>query len=163
LLCFSAGGGGGGGAGATSGAAYEVGGGLTLRRVSPTGPVKANELLDLGFELDGPGRAPVDALQAYMGMAGHLLILRDDLNVFAHVHPMGTVSGRMAGMPAGHLTMTPEEHAKAMAAMSRIEGARVSFPYGFPAAGRYRLFVQVKYRDTIRTGVFDMEVQPGRS
>jgi hypothetical protein len=147
------------GAKATSGTAYDAGGGFTMKRISPAGPIKVNELLDLGFELDGPDGKPVNALQAYMGMAGHLLILRDDLNVFAHVHPMGTVSGRMAGMPAGHATMTPEEHAKAMAAMSRIEGARVSFPYGFPSAGRYRLFVQVKYADAVRTGVFDLKVE----
>jgi len=63
-------------------------------------------------------------------------------------------------MPGSHAAMTPEAHAKAMAAMaSRIEGARVSFPYGFPSPGRYRLFAQVKYGGAVRTGVFDVDVR----
>jgi hypothetical protein len=31
----------------------------------------------------------------------------------------------------------------------------VSFPYGFPSPGRYRIFVQMKHGDTVETGVFD--------
>ncbi len=31
----------------------------------------------------------------------------------------------------------------------------VSFPYGFPAPGRYRIFVQMKHGATVETGVFD--------
>jgi len=145
---------------ATSGTTYDIGSGLTMRRVSPAGTtIPASTLADLGFELDGPDGKPVDALQPYMGMAGHLLILRDDRVVFAHVHPMGTVANRMS-MPGAHAAMSPEEHAKAMASMaSRIEGARVSFPFGFPSPGRYRLFVQVKYQDAVRTGVFDVDVR----
>ena len=29
------------------------------------------------------------------------------------------------------------------------------FPYGFPSAGRYRIFVQMKHGTTVETGVFD--------
>jgi len=149
------------GGSATSGASYDLGGGYAMRLVSPaTRPVREHELLDLGFELDGADGRPVDALEPYMGMAGHLLIVRDDFAVFAHVHPMGTVPNRMS-MPGSHSAMTPEEHARAMATMrTRIEGARVSFPYGFPSPGRYRLFAQVRYRGAVRTGIFDLEVRP---
>jgi hypothetical protein len=35
----------------------------------------------------------------------------------------------------------------------------VGFPYGFPSAGRYRIFVQMKHGETIETGVFDAEVK----
>jgi hypothetical protein len=35
----------------------------------------------------------------------------------------------------------------------------VTFPYGLPTAGRYRIFVQMKHDETIETGVFDAEVQ----
>jgi len=130
-----------------------------MRRVSPgPGPVAAGRLLDLGFELDGPDGRPVASLEPYMGMGGHVLIVRHDFDVFAHVHPTGTLGGRMA-MPATHATMTPEEHAEHMRLMAtRIEGGRVSFPYGFPSAGRYRLFVQVKHGGSVRTGVFDLDV-----
>jgi len=35
----------------------------------------------------------------------------------------------------------------------------VSFPYGFPKAGEYRIFVQIKRAAQIETGVFDAHVQ----
>ena len=35
----------------------------------------------------------------------------------------------------------------------------VEFPYGFPSAGRYRIFVQMKHGETVETGAFDIDVQ----
>ena len=35
----------------------------------------------------------------------------------------------------------------------------VDFPYGFPTAGRYRIFIQMKHADTVETGVFDADVR----
>jgi hypothetical protein len=35
----------------------------------------------------------------------------------------------------------------------------VDFPYGFPSAGRYRIFIQMKHGSTVETGVFDAEVR----
>jgi hypothetical protein len=37
--------------------------------------------------------------------------------------------------------------------------AEVSFPYGFPRAGDYRIFVQIKRGGVIETGVFDARVE----
>jgi hypothetical protein len=34
----------------------------------------------------------------------------------------------------------------------------VSFPYGFPTAGHYRIFVQMKHGGTVETGAFDAQV-----
>ena len=37
--------------------------------------------------------------------------------------------------------------------------ALASFPYGFPKAGDYRIFVQVKRAGKVETGVFDARVE----
>jgi len=38
----------------------------------------------------------------------------------------------------------------------------VSFPYGFPSAGTYRIVVQMKHGGVIETGFFDAQVGPAR-
>ncbi|HZN53916.1 MAG TPA: hypothetical protein VFB67_01220, partial [Candidatus Polarisedimenticolaceae bacterium] len=145
--------------GRATGAVADAGDGFTMRRLDGGGTLPVKTLQDLAFELVGPDGNPVAALQPYMGMAGHLLIVRDDFSVFAHVHPTGTLAGRMA-MPASHAGLSPAEHARMMAAMAeRIDGARVSFPYGFPSPGRYRLFVQVRHEGAVRTAAFDVDVR----
>jgi hypothetical protein len=35
----------------------------------------------------------------------------------------------------------------------------VEFPYGFPSAGRYRVFIQMKHSGVVETGVFDVDVR----
>ena len=35
----------------------------------------------------------------------------------------------------------------------------VEFPYGFPSAGKYRIFVQMRHGGTIETGAFDAVVR----
>jgi hypothetical protein len=50
---------------------------------------------------------------------------------------------------------------KAMAAMHATPAGatEVAFPYGFPRAGDYRIFVQVKRAGHIETGAFDAHAE----
>jgi hypothetical protein len=53
-------------------------------------PLIAERLESLRFVVKAPdGEA---ALEPYMGMLGHAVVMRDDGAVFVHVHPVGTVS-----------------------------------------------------------------------
>jgi hypothetical protein len=84
-----------------------------------------------------------------MGMAGHAAFISSDGNVFAHVHPAGSVSMAAVSLADGPVGQ------KEMAGMNHVPAnAEVSFPYGFPQAGDYRIFVQVKRAGRVETGVF---------
>jgi hypothetical protein len=67
-------------------------------------------------------------------------------NSSANTQAGANAGGDMAAMDMS-LPMTPHP-------------TEVSFPYGFPKAGEYRLFVQMKRGGTIETGVFDTQVLP---
>jgi hypothetical protein len=92
-----------------------------------------------------------------MGMAGHLIILRSDGAVFAHVHPAGSVAMASLELAQRSLALTMQD----MGSMHRDPpSSEVAFPYGFPQPGDYRLFVQVKRNNQIQTGIFDAHVEP---
>jgi hypothetical protein len=144
-------------------ASSALGDGATLVWDRPA-HLRAGEPLALRFRaIDGAG-APV-ALEPYMGMAGHAMVVRDDATVFAHLHPNGSVA-----MPALELarqtTRTTEPTDMAMPGMDMaamhaapVRPEDLEFPYGFPRPGRYRLFVQVRHAGRIVTGAFDARVE----
>jgi hypothetical protein len=113
---------------------------------------------DFQFELlDTNGKAPAD-MALYMGMLGHAAFVKTDGSVFAHIHPTGTVAmaafmmaNPNAGMRGSHEGMNMPgmtmDHADALP-------NTVSFPYGFPTAGQYRIFVQMRHGQTVETGAF---------
>jgi hypothetical protein len=119
----------------------DAGDGLVMRWVGGTVPaLEAGGFDRLEFELlDSEGR-PVDRVEPYDGVAAQLMVLRDDFAVFSRVEPAGTVAGRSA------------------AGGTDPVGSTVSFPYGFPQAGLYRLWVQMKRDGRVHTGVFDVRV-----
>jgi hypothetical protein len=104
------------------------------------------------FRLEDAAGKPADNMELYMGMPGHAAFVSTDLTVFAHVHPSGSV-------PMAALAMTqpqPNEHAMHM---TKGISPEVSFPYGFPKPGNYRIFVQVKQAGKIQTGMFDAKAE----
>jgi hypothetical protein len=120
-------------------------------------PVRAGRPLWFRFRVeDQQGKSALD-LEAYMGMAGHAEFLSFDRSVFAHVHPEGSVA--MAALALANPSLQRPE---AMASMSHAPQrfSEISFPYGFPKPGDYRMFIQVKRAGQVQTGIFDVRVEP---
>lgn len=86
-------------------------GGLDIRTASP---VKAGEPVPLAFTVRGADGKPVTAFDAVHGEKVHLILVREGLDQFAHLHP--------AVSPSGELTLA----------------------HTFPAAGTYRVFADYK-------------------
>jgi hypothetical protein len=126
-------------------------GGRMIWEQEQTG-LKVGQVTWFRFRVEDAEHKPASDLEPYMGMAGHAEFVRSDFSVFAHIHPAGSVpmaslmiAQRDIGLPMDHSSM----HALP---------AEVSFPYGFPQPGGYRLFVQIKRHGQVQTGVFDAYV-----
>jgi hypothetical protein len=84
-------------------------------------------LLTLHVRRDG---VPVTDLQPYLGAFGHLVVLRAGDLAYLHVHPAGEA-------PAGP-----------------VAGPAIEFMTTAPSEGTYRLFLDFKHGDTVRTAAF---------
>ena len=123
--------------------------------------LRQNQEVSLRFHLLTPNGKPA-LLQPYMGMLGHAVVRHNDGTVFAHIHPAGTFSmaaqefflNGKAAAKTNALVLAPESH------QSHTNGIAeaVSFPYAFPEAGLYRLWVQTKSEGKILTAVFDADI-----
>ncbi len=164
----------------------------------PNKPLTVGQVYPLKFTILTPDGQPAQ-LDPYLGMQGHAAVVRDDGQVFIHLHPTGTYSmaswqvmeqriaettqlqppspdtrafrdsvdrvllrldtmpeeAKMALLMPG---MTLKKEASFQASHTEHEGASVSFPYAFPQAGAYRIWVQVKRHGKILTGAFDARV-----
>jgi hypothetical protein len=137
------------------------GGRIVWERAS--GPLKSNVAMGFKFSVQDEDGRPVQDMEPYMGMAGHAEFVRTDFSVFAHVHPSGSVP--MASLELAQAGLMSD--ASSMPAVMAMAGttppgplpAVVSFPYGFPQPGNYRIFVQVKRASQVETGVFDARVE----
>lgn len=139
-----------------------------IRWDRPVAPLVAGRPAPLRFAVtDLAGNAV--ALEPYMGMAAHAVVMRNDRSVFIHLHPSGTVpmaakrsfdlraaTDTVPGILSRRVTATDSAASSAHARMT--VGNVVSFPYAFPAAGEYRIWVQVKRGGRVVTGAFDAEV-----
>jgi len=125
-------------------------------------PLRANSEAPLRFKVLDANRETAP-LHPYMGMLAHAAIRHVDGSVFAHLHPVGTIS--MASQQFFTANLSDEKDggtAQNHHAHHSMEATKpdngISFPYEFPKAGRYRIWVQVKSDDQILTGVFDANV-----
>ena len=116
-------------------------------------PLRAKKPYYFRFRLEDAQARPAGSVELYMGMLGHAAFVNVDGSVFAHVHPSGSVP-----MPAVALTQPDNPHAGHMM-MAETLPAEVSFPYGFPKPGSYRIFVQMKRAGAVVTGIFDAKVE----
>ncbi len=134
---------------------FELGDGLKMVWRRPDA-LRPDEPLRLRFELqDGEGQVLPDA-ELYMGMMGHAAIVRHDLEVFAHVHPTGSIS--MASLDA----LNGDVERGMMCHMPPADdryAAEVTFPYAFPQPGKYRLIIQMKRAGRVKTAFFDAMVE----
>jgi hypothetical protein len=116
--------------------------------------------------LDAQDQSPKD-MDLYMGMAGHAAFVKTDGTVFAHIHPSGTVSMAalmMAQSQNGSNAGNSMSDVKDMPGMDMSGNSQpiantVSFPYGFPTPGNYRIFVQMKHANIVETATFDAHVR----
>ncbi len=130
---------------------------------------------DFTFTLNDRTGHPAPDTTLYMGMLGHAAFIKDDGTVFAHIHPNGTASmaalmiaeqqnvpGSGSGSGSGSANSSSMNSMPGMNmsnAPSEALPSTVSFPYGFPTPGRYRIIVQMKHSATIETAIFDATAQ----
>lgn len=131
--------------------------GYRMVRLPDAIPLQAKQLHHFAFEVQDPTGRPATDLQPYMGMAAHAEFISADGSIFAHVHPSGTV-------PMAALGLTAEAAMPAMRHSGRAAAsipAQISFPFGFPKPGRYRVFIQVERAGHPETASFDFLVPDG--
>jgi hypothetical protein len=97
----------------------------------PAGP--GSGMVTFTFSRDG---APLGDLDPYLGAFGHLVVLRADDLGFAHAHPQATAQPGPLGGPT------------------------LTFAVEFPAAGRYRLFLDFSEQGQVRTAEYTVDVAP---
>jgi hypothetical protein len=125
-------------------------GGGRIVWVHDDAPLRPRALTMFTFRVEDESGRPANDLELYMGMPGHAVFIRRDRRVFAHVHPSG--SAPMAAIDIAMPLQPVHEHAGGLP-------PTVSFPYGFPGPGDYRIFVQVKRGGRVITSAFDARVE----
>ena len=149
--------------------------GYTMEWLRPAAPIRARQGNIFHFRLLDRSGKPAGNMHYYMGMLGHAAFVKTDGTRFAHIHPTGSVSmaslmlaenqlpagkkpdADMSGMDMPGMDMSAM-HGEGKTSESGLP-SEVTFPYGFPAAGRYRIFVQMKHDNTVETGAFDLDVK----
>ena len=150
--------------------------GATMVWIGGVPSPRAGDEVPLHFAVRDAEGEPV-RLEPYMGMGGHAVVMREDGQVYVHLHPTGSTSmasqqafalrdrGDTTG--AGRLQLadtsamaTMPGHAMPMQGADDMLRGEVSFPYAFPQPGEYRVWVQVRRGGQVETARFDVQVRP---
>lgn len=134
--------------------------GYAIRWLNADAPLVAGRDAELVFALTDPAGTVAD-LEPYMGMRGHAMLTRTDGAVFVHLHPAGMISlaAQQALAGAGGRPDPSHDTMPDMDSIDEEERDVVRFPFVVPAAGQYRIWVQVKVADRVLTGAFDTELR----
>ena len=169
--------------GATPATVVPLADGSVMTWHRPDSSLSAGRLASLRFSVVTSAGAPA-ALEPYMGMPAHAVIMRDDGKVFIHLHPLGTIStaaqmsflmrqpgdtvrGQLASRLAADSSGSHDAHSVARpigpvsqgGADNSSDGSTVHFPYAFPEPGTYHIWVQVKRSGRVLTGAFVASVR----
>jgi len=126
--------------------------GTVLTWIRNAAPLAAGEEAGLRFSATPPA-GDTASLQPFLGMAGHAVVIRDDGQVFIHLHPLGTIS------LAAQARLARSANNAVSHAMNAAQGNdSLYFPYAFPQPGNYTVWVQVKRRGRVLTGSFPASV-----
>lgn len=106
--------------------------------VTLSGAPRANESSQLTLSVSRNGK-PVTDLQPYLGAYGHLVVLRASDLAYLHVHPIGE--------PGDGTTSA---------------GPAIGFGTTIPSSGDYRLLLDFKHNDVVRTAEFTLSVDSGQ-
>jgi hypothetical protein len=148
------------------GASYKLPDGYAMVWDKPA-DLTANTGYSFRFHLLDPAGRPAIDVVPYLGMAGHAAWVKVDGSTFAHTHPEGSAA-MPAVMLAEEANGSPSSISGPSVDMADMQGMSgttrplpptVEFPYGFPAPGAYRVFIQMKHGSTVETGVFDALVK----
>ena len=136
--------------------------GSTMEWLPDSVPLHAGQDATLRFRVRAPDGS-LATLEPYLGMSAHAVVMQLDGSLFIHIHPAGTIS--VAAQQAfalrdrgdttkfGRLRLGTDT----MNAQMSFDG-EIAFPYMFPRAGAYRVWVQVRRAGRVLTGVFDTPV-----
>lgn len=106
--------------------------GMQVNVSSSATPIKAGKQATLTFSFSQGGK-PVNDLQPWLSMAGHLIAIGADGAIYGHIHALGPIA-----------PTSPTSSGV-------IFGPDIRFVYTFPQPGSYRLWAQFKHNGEIVT------------
>lgn len=155
-------------------------------------PLTSGTLYPMTFSILDPDGSPAE-LEPYMGMMGHMVVMKTDGSVYIHLHPVGSYSSASQDIMSRRIAdvdrpsfvgskqfmdsvdaevtrirqMSEEERNEILYAQmdhnpetdsTHAGHSIVSFPYVFPEAGDYRIWIQMKRNGTVLNTAFDAHV-----